>query len=72
LQRGSNAEYWCKKILLNRKRDRRVTQLLQKQGWIVIRIWETDILRAPDAAVARVRSVLRSRKGRISPAQAVF
>jgi DNA mismatch endonuclease (patch repair protein) len=49
LLRRHNAEYWIAKIKRNRKRDREVTQNLLKNGWSVIRIWETDILRAPEA-----------------------
>ncbi|MEO7700316.1 MAG: very short patch repair endonuclease [Opitutus sp.] len=35
-----NAEFWRRKILGNRKRDRTVTRLLRLKGWRVVRIWE--------------------------------
>ncbi len=39
----TNEEYWSNKINSNKKRDRKVTLELQKQGWQVLRIWESDI-----------------------------
>jgi hypothetical protein len=32
--------------------------LLKFAGWHVLRLWETDILRSPEAAAARVASVI--------------
>jgi DNA mismatch endonuclease (patch repair protein) len=37
---SSNTAYWTGKIEKNRRRDRFVQKLLQKQGWEVVRIWE--------------------------------
>lgn len=39
----TNTEYWEKKIARNKKRDKEVTEQLQKDGWKVIRLWEYDI-----------------------------
>ncbi|HOC92940.1 MAG TPA: very short patch repair endonuclease [bacterium] len=39
----TNYGYWKEKIENNRKRDRRVTNSLKKDGWIVLRFWEYDI-----------------------------
>ena len=39
----TNTEFWVKKIKKNIERDQEVTQELQKQGWLVLRFWETDI-----------------------------
>ena len=49
LVQGSNAAYWIPKILANRARDRRVTRELGALGWSVVRVWETDVLRHPEA-----------------------
>ncbi len=38
-----NAEFWRKKILGNRRRDRAVNRLLKKSGWRVLRIWEHEL-----------------------------
>src|SRR5207249_4773583 len=52
---GSNASYWRAKIASNIKRDRLRTASLKRDGWIVIRLWESDIKRDPFAAAAIVR-----------------
>ncbi len=58
---GHNAAYWIAKIEYNIERDRHNTKLLQAAGWHVIRLWEKDILRAPDEAAAVVKAVLERR-----------
>lgn len=40
----NNVDYWANKITKNRERDVRVNQELLKNGWLVIRIWESEIL----------------------------
>jgi DNA (cytosine-5)-methyltransferase 1 len=55
LKAGSNAQYWKTKIASNIKRDRVNSALLERKGWTVIRIWESDIKRDPFAAAAHVR-----------------
>ena len=61
LARRHNAAYWQAKISGNRERDVRNTALLSKQGWLVLRLWETDIKRDPGAASKRVQEVLQAR-----------
>lgn len=39
----TNAAFWMEKIERNMKRDLLVNRTLRKQGWKVIRIWETDL-----------------------------
>lgn len=56
-----NADYWVAKIKSNRARDRRVSRRLQKDGWLVIRIWESDILAGPMASAASIRIILNQR-----------
>jgi len=64
LQKGTNPSYWAEKIKSNRSRDRRVVRLLKKDGWTVIRTWETDIRRDPERVACIVeRLVQRSRRG---------
>jgi DNA mismatch endonuclease (patch repair protein) len=50
----SRTEWWVAKIQRNMERDREVTETLQREGWIVIRLWEHDILADPDAAARKV------------------
>ena len=62
LERGSNAAYWVTKIAANVDRDRRNTALLEQAGWLVVRLWETDI-KLDTASVAReVSAVVRARQ----------
>jgi len=58
LARGHNATYWVSKVLRNVERDRRQTLALEAAGWVVLRFWETDILRRPDELADRVVAAL--------------
>jgi len=40
---SSNADYWRQKIERNRKRDRRVREVLRKGGWRTAVIWECKL-----------------------------
>jgi DNA mismatch endonuclease (patch repair protein) len=37
------SKYWSLKILTNIERDKRVTYNLEKDGWTVLRFWESEI-----------------------------
>ena len=68
LRRGHNATYWVEKIRTNVVRDRATTNRLRRQGWRVIRLWETDIFRDPSAAVSRIAKELKRREScRLAP-----
>jgi DNA mismatch endonuclease (patch repair protein) len=58
LNAGHNAQYWSQKIRRNAARDRMNSALLRADGWRVVRLWETDILRQTEKAVAMVRAAL--------------
>jgi DNA mismatch endonuclease (patch repair protein) len=55
LQRRANAAYWIPKISANRARDIRSRRALRRDGWVVIRVWETDLRRNP----ARIASAIQ-------------
>jgi len=59
LMNRANSSYWIAKIIANRRRDRAVNHLLFKMGWVVVRIWETDILsdidRVPSSLLLFIR-----------------
>ena len=40
---ADNAEYWQKKRERNIKHDKEITELFEKRGWTVIRIWECEL-----------------------------
>jgi DNA mismatch endonuclease (patch repair protein) len=61
LKRGHNSEYWIRKIQRNAVRDLEQTHELRATGWIVLRVWESEIRRNVDGAVARVEAALRRR-----------
>jgi DNA mismatch endonuclease (patch repair protein) len=62
LEQGTNATYWSAKIASNIKRDVHNTALLQEAGWHVIRLWETDIKRDPEAAARYIKNVVDARR----------
>lgn len=39
----TNSDFWNKKIHTNIERDKEVNDQLTEMGWMVIRIWESDI-----------------------------
>jgi DNA mismatch endonuclease (patch repair protein) len=64
LSRGANASYWIAKIEGNRRRARAVNQCLSESGWLVVRLWESDIRTgtAPSSALLnRLRKRLENR-----------
>lgn len=58
LARRANAAYWIAKIDANRRRDLRVRRSLKCEGWTVVRVWETDILRDPESVASSLRTRL--------------
>ena len=53
--------YWRKKIEGNRYRDRRTSNRLRREGWLVIRIWEHDVERDAESCVDRIEEAVRNR-----------
>jgi DNA mismatch endonuclease, patch repair protein len=66
LEQRHNAAYWLAKISRNRERDGQNTALLKEQGWLVLRIWETDIKKNPASAALAIRDAVTSRTPRVS------
>ena len=58
LRAGTNAEYWLAKIGQNIERDRRQEALLRESGWVVLRFWESEILRDTAGVAARILASL--------------
>jgi DNA mismatch endonuclease, patch repair protein len=54
----TNAKAWQEKLQRNRQRDRRITRVLSRDGWRVVRIWECLLLRKPDRCVEKIRRAL--------------
>ena len=54
----SNVSYWQEKVKRNRQRDKEVTSVLKKEGWKVLRLWESDIKRNTSKCIKKiVRSI---------------
>ena len=65
LSRGHNSTYWVAKVQRNVARDCKNQRALEAAGWTLVRVWETDILRAPGQAADRVAETLANiRAGR--------
>ena len=54
----SNREFWIAKIERNQQRDREITEQLEREGWTVLRFWESDIRKHLDDCVGRVEAAL--------------
>lgn len=61
LHRGANRDYWVRKIARNRQRDAEVTRSLRRDGWMVLRYWETDIAGDPAGVARGILRVVRQR-----------
>lgn len=44
-----HAEYWNKKRERNVQHDKEVTELFQRRGWTVIRIWECELKKSNES-----------------------
>jgi DNA mismatch endonuclease, patch repair protein len=60
---GRSGPYWDAKITRNIERDRRADDDLARLGWRVVRLWDFDVVRDPDAAAARVENALSEADG---------
>ncbi len=61
LSRGHNAPYWMEKVRTNVARDARNQVALESDGWLVLRAWESDILRDATAVAAALAQQIRAR-----------
>lgn len=63
IQPKTNADAWRDKICRNKARDRRVSSALRRRGWRVIRVWECQLKKRPDACLARLQRVIQTTGG---------
>jgi len=59
----SNKKFWTSKVKRNMRRDREITEKLESQGWIVLRIWEHELhnFQAALAKAVWISSILSRR-----------
>lgn len=62
LSAGANSAYWVAKIARNMQRDQLITRELRASGWTVVRLWEREILQAPELAAAQVIKVVNDHR----------
>ena len=58
-KRCRNRSYWIEKIERNVSRDRFNSRRLRRLGWTVLRIWESDLRKRPEASLRRVIRALK-------------
>lgn len=56
---ATNVDYWARKVIVNRSRDRNTDERLTEAGWLSLRIWEHEVAKE---AAARVRDVILARR----------
>lgn len=66
---ATNPDFWIGKFERNRARDRLVDRALRAKGWSVLRLWGSEIRKAPSASAGRVRARIRrlARESRPNP-----
>ena len=58
-------KYWVSKISKNKERDRKVSAILKKSCWIVLRFWGRDLKKNPRTAIEKINKTLKSRNPRL-------
>jgi DNA mismatch endonuclease (patch repair protein) len=59
--RTSRADWWVAKLSRNVERDAEVTAALKREGWKVLRVWESDLLKNVERFAERVERAVRRR-----------
>ena len=58
---NSYSEFWRSKILSNIERDSKNTLALTESGWIVIRLWESDIRKDLTSCITTITETYKQR-----------
>ncbi len=61
LSKGTNADYWIAKISTNIKRDLKNNLELRKQGWKVVRFWESDIKKESSLIADKITKIIKKK-----------
>lgn len=62
----SNREFWINKLKRNYERDVAVSNALEELGWIVVRLWESDLKRSMADGLRTISAVLERRASKRS------
>jgi DNA mismatch endonuclease (patch repair protein) len=60
--RSPNRDYWLRKFERRVQLDDRVTSELQDAGWIVIRLWESDVIAQLPESADLIEEIVRQRQ----------
>jgi DNA mismatch endonuclease, patch repair protein len=60
--KNPNVDYWANKFRRNVSRDADATAALERDGWKVLRYWESDVKRGLEGTAERVASVVLQRR----------
>lgn len=58
---GKSGAFWDAKVRRNIARDRQERARLRRAGWSVLRVWDFEVLRAPERMAERIRRKLLTR-----------
>lgn len=56
----SNKNFWYRKISANIERDKKVNEILTKEGWKVFRFWGNDILKSTDKCINKIEHYIQN------------
>ncbi|MDR2343848.1 MAG: very short patch repair endonuclease [Spirochaetaceae bacterium] len=59
---ASYSDFWQKKISRNIKRDKEVNEYYQKNGWIILRFWATEIKKDLNACIIKTIEIINRLK----------
>lgn len=63
----NNQEFWISKLRRNLDRDRFVTAELERLGWLVVRLWESDLKKNMDGGAKTVAATIEGRRHHRTP-----
>ena len=58
LKKRLSVGYWRDHIERNRKRDRFVNSQLRSEGYIVLRVWDYEIIKSMDKCIKKIKDTL--------------
>jgi DNA mismatch endonuclease (patch repair protein) len=60
-EQATYSRFWANKVRENIQRDKAVNKYLRKNGWVVIRFWESQIKKSSTACGARIVKVYKKK-----------
>jgi len=57
-------DFWMNKIQSNVDRDKKVDKQLKDEGWTVLRFWEHDVRKKPDAIIKKISKIIEKSRER--------